>query len=230
MWSVNWMPIPGLRFISLRLAGSSSNRLPDSRKLFVRNRALYLHPHPTRMWRVCFGRLRIGQAINWLLPFAAILFLVAFYFAVIEPARYLWLAPVIAIERIYRQLYRSGRPLAGEYTKAETAYEFMQKLSSSIEAVMEPSRLRKFLSSSEREITLLTDLYQDTLFTEHSTQKQDARSAWRIWQHLRWRLMVARIIVMARKIRAERSGFGAQTKRMTKQSPYNYSTRDCFAI
>ncbi len=154
------------------------------------------------------GRLRIGQAINWLLPFAAILFLVAFYFAVIEPARYLWLAPVIAIERIYRQLYRSGRPLAGEYTKAETAYEFMQKLSSSIEAVMEPSRLRKFLSSSEREITLLTNLYQDTLFTEHSTQKQDARSAWRIWQHLRWRLMVARIIVMARKIALSGAALG----------------------
>ena len=146
------------------------------------------------------NRFRLGQAIDWLLPFAAILILVIFYFAVIEPARYLWLAPVIAIEKIYHQLYRSGRTLAGEYTKAETAYEFMQKLSMKIEAIRASSRFKSFFSSAEKDITSLTDLYQDTLFTEYKTTKQDARNAWKTWQHLRWRLMLARALVIAKNI------------------------------
>ena len=114
------------------------------------------------------------------------------------------LAPTIAIERVYRRLYRLGRPLAGEHTRAETAYEFMRKLLSEIDRLGGHSRFRKLFSNVQKDIELLTDLYQDTLFSRNDIQKNDVRRALNTWKHLRLRLMVARISVIARSLRAER--------------------------
>jgi transglutaminase-like putative cysteine protease len=137
-------------------------------------------------------RFRLEKAIYWLSPIIITLLLMVLYFALIERWWYLHLAPAVAIEKIYRRLYRLGRPLAGERARAETAYEFMQKLVRGIERVRQRSRFIKSLSRASQDVELLTAIYQDTLFSHDSIQKKDASRALNIWKHLRRSLWIAR--------------------------------------
>lgn len=138
------------------------------------------------------NRFRLEQAIYWLSPSVIILSLFLLYFGFIEGWLYVRLAPAMAIERVYRRLYRLGRPLAGERAQAETAFEFMQKLLSKIDRLGRHSRFTKLFSSVQQDIELLTDLYHNTLFSRNELQKHDARMAFRTWRHLRLRLMLTR--------------------------------------
>ncbi|HLO32714.1 MAG TPA: transglutaminase-like domain-containing protein [Anaerolineales bacterium] len=139
------------------------------------------------------NRFRLETALYWSAPLVVILCVLILYFAFIERWRYMRLAPATAIEQIYRRLYRLGRPLAGERTRAETASEFMEKLVIRIDRLREHSRFTKLLFSAQNDIELLTDMYQDTLFSHSNIQKQEAHTALRAWKRLRLRLWVARI-------------------------------------
>ncbi|HLF72819.1 MAG TPA: transglutaminase domain-containing protein, partial [Anaerolineales bacterium] len=66
------------------------------------------------------NRFRIEMLLYWLSPFAIILLSLLLYFTWIERWLYMRLAPATAVEKMYHQLYRLGRPLAGERTQAET--------------------------------------------------------------------------------------------------------------
>jgi hypothetical protein len=138
-------------------------------------------------------RLRLTRVTNLVLPVALILFGFILYYTWIERWRYLRLAPAAAMEKIYRKLYRFGRPLAGERTKAETAYEFMQKLTQQINSISTRSRFAKLFRNAPQDIELLTELYQATLFAHTNIQKQDARKAVNTWKRLRLRLLLARL-------------------------------------
>jgi hypothetical protein len=155
------------------------------------------------------ARFRLVKVIYWLSPIAMILFSGILYFALIERWWYLRrLAPSTAITKLYRRLYRLGRPLAGERTRAETAHEYMQKLVDGIEAlrVNEGSRFAKFLSGTRQDVELLTDLYQDALFSHNRMQRNEARKALNTWKHLRLRLSIARInFLLQKKFKASSS-------------------------
>ena len=144
-------------------------------------------------------RFFLETAMYWLSPIAAILILALIYFTLIERWLYLRLAPATAIEKIYRNLYRSGRTLAGERTKAETAHEFMQKLVHKMNTLGERSPFTKLFISTQQDIELLTELYQATLFTHHKIQKKEARTAWDTWKRLRLRLWLAHLNVLAKE-------------------------------
>lgn len=145
------------------------------------------------------ARFRLEQLLYWLSPLAVALLGLVIYYAGIERWLYLRLAPAVAVEKIYRRLYRLGRPLAGERTRAETAYEFMGKLISGMDRVRQRSRFSRLLASAQEDIQRLTALYQNTLFTHRQVQKRDAQEAWKTWQHLRSRLLMARMIASARR-------------------------------
>lgn len=146
-------------------------------------------------------RFRLKKTIYWLSPIAVLLLAFILYFTLVERWRYLHLAPAVAIEKVYRRLYRLGRPLAGERTQAETAYEFMQKLVAGINKlpVKERSRSRKLLSSVQQDVKSLTDIYQSALFSHGNIQKNEARKALKTWKHLRPRLLMARAHALLRK-------------------------------
>jgi hypothetical protein len=126
------------------------------------------------------------------LPIALICLSLMIYFAFIERWIYLRLAPTLAIEKIVRNLYRRGRPLAGARTDAETAYEFKQKLISKIETVRKGILVSKLLFNAQNDIEYLTELYQSTLFCQSNIQKQDTKKALQTWKRLRLRLWIAR--------------------------------------
>jgi hypothetical protein len=144
-------------------------------------------------------RFRLERVTSLLLPAGVLLLGLIIYYLFIERWRYLRLAPAAAIEKIFRRLYRLGRPLAGERTRAETAYEFMQKLIYKMNTLSEHARLAKIIHPAQDDIRLLTELYQDTLFSHNNIRKNDARKALKMWRHVRWRLAIARIYVMTRR-------------------------------
>ena len=163
-------------------------------------------------------RFRLVKAIYWLSPIAGILVFLLFYFTLVERWWFMRLAPEIAIEGMYRRLYRLGRPLAGERARAETAREFTQRLIDKVLEIKERSRFRKLFSGARQDIELLTGLYQDMLFSRHSIHKNDSRRAFNTWKHLRLRLIIARINVIASPGgRVPRSGV---SRPGAKQSPH----------
>ena len=168
--------------------------------------------------RDLLNRYRRREAIFWLSPIALLLLGFVLYFVLIEHWLYVRLAPAIAIEKIYRSLYRLGRPLAGERVKAETAYEFMQRVVHKLEEIKDRSRMTNYFSLAQQDVELLTDMYQDTLFAHRSTGKDDVRTAIDVWKHLRLRLWLARISIVidhALKNIYRRAGDSSVTKEDT---------------
>lgn len=142
-------------------------------------------------------RFRLARVTNLVLPVTLLLLGLILYYTWIERWRYLRLAPSDAIEKIYHKLYRFGRPLAGERTKAETAYEFMQKLIDKMNMIGARSRFAKLFHNSKQDIESLTELYQAALFAHTDIQKQDTRKAVNTWKRLRLRLLMARLSIAA---------------------------------
>ena len=140
-------------------------------------------------------RFNLETAIYWLTPLFGVFVLFIIYFALIEKWLYLRLAPALAIERMYRRLYRLGRPLAGERTRAETAYEFVNRLVARASEINDLPRFAKILSRLQNDALTLTDLYHSTLFVDYPVQKKDAHTAWHTWKYLRWRLLFARLLL-----------------------------------
>lgn len=133
----------------------------------------------------------------WLSPFGLLFLAIVLYFAFVERTLYMRLAPAEAVEKIYRRLYRLGRPLAGERARAETVYEFMQKLLYRLDQIKLNSRRSRYLVQAEKDVGLLTHVYQAILFTHSRIDKKDALEALEAWKRLRWRLWVARLNVIA---------------------------------
>jgi hypothetical protein len=115
------------------------------------------------------------------------------YFTWIERWLYMRLSPEVALERIYRRLYRLGRSLAGERTKAETAHEFMGKLVQAMDSILGHPPHSNYLSTAEQAVRYLTDMYQRSLFAHPAVDRVDVRNALTTWKGLRWRLLLTRL-------------------------------------
>ena len=139
------------------------------------------------------NQYRTEMVLIWLSPIVGIIFLAILYFIVIERWLYMRLSPAKAIERIYRSLYRLGRPLAGERAQAETASEFSDRLSHKLEEASQRSKLTKLFAETKNDMDQLTNIYYTSLFSQRHTQKKDAVIAFNTWKQLRMRLIIARV-------------------------------------
>ncbi len=128
-----------------------------------------------------------------LLPLGMIAILILLYFWMIEGILFMRLLPSVAVEILYKRLYRSGRPLAGEWTRAETAHEFTDKLIAKLGEISHRLDRAKLFERIKNEVEVLTDIYHTSLFSKQSAQKEDVRVALHVWQHLRWQLFVAKL-------------------------------------
>src|SRR5215212_4468650 len=150
------------------------------------------HQAPDQMVTELLKRFRLVRAIYLFAPLGFLFLCLIIYYTLIERWQYLRLAPATAVEKIYRKLYRQGRSLAGTRTRAETAYEFKQKLINNMNSQGKKPISKRSLLSSQNDIESLTDLYQATLFSQNNIQKDDVRRALNAWKHLRLRLLIAR--------------------------------------
>ncbi|HET6821397.1 MAG TPA: transglutaminase domain-containing protein, partial [Anaerolineales bacterium] len=151
------------------------------------------------------NRFRFEMLAYWFSPFAILFIALVLYFLWIEPWLYMRMPPATAVEKMYRQLYRLGRSLAGERTKAETAYEFTEKLITQINTIRERSRFTAYLFHIRRDVKSLTDIYQDSMFAPQIMNKNNVRTALNTWKQLRLRLLAARIHVSMQRIFSQAS-------------------------
>ena len=155
---------------------------------------------PAQKFLIRFG---LENAIYWLAPLSALLVVALVYFTLVERWLVLRLSPALAIESLTRRMYRYGRPLAGGYRRAETAQEFLDKLSQRLTELGGHPRFAKTMTHAQSEAQTLTGLYQSALFRRSSAQKKDAQEAWKIWKRLRRRLLFARALMFITKKTAE---------------------------
>jgi hypothetical protein len=141
------------------------------------------------------ARFKLEKILMWTSPILVILALAILYFMLIERWLYLRLAPATAIERMHQQFYRAGRPLAGEWTYAETSSEFLQKLNYKVNEVASRSRFAKLLRKLTINANTLTELYNSTLFIPYQAQKQDSHTAWQTWKRLRMQLFFTKLFI-----------------------------------
>ena len=139
-------------------------------------------------------RFRLERILLWTSPLIGIIVIALVYFVLIERWLYLRLPPEKAIDRIYQSFYLAGRPLAGQWTHAETSSEYLQKLLGKLNGIEKHSRFVKLLERLKDNAKALTDLYHRTLFVDHQADKKDARTAWRAWVRLRRQLYITRFI------------------------------------
>ena len=140
------------------------------------------------------NRYRTGLVLIWASPLIAILFIALLYFTIVERWYYMRLSPNTAIERIYRRLYRFGRPLVGNRSSGETAFEFSNRLNRKIDEVRHRSGRSNLFHKIKENVQELTDIYYRSLFSQQHTQKKDAVMAFNIWKQLRVRLIATQIV------------------------------------
>lgn len=138
-------------------------------------------------------RLRFERIGYIVFPIVGITIIALLYFTVIERWWYLSMAPASAIERIYQNFYKRGRPLAGERGQAETPHEFMHKVIKRFGDLKEGSRISKIIISPQTDAKQLTNIYQASLFSENQINKNDIKHSLRSWKRLRRQLFLGKI-------------------------------------
>jgi transglutaminase-like putative cysteine protease len=133
------------------------------------------------------------DVLIWFSPFIVLGLLALLYYGIIERVLLLKLEPSIAMDLLYKRFYRSGRPLVGEYTQAETANEFTSKLVHKVDHVWNRFNRWPLAEQTRRNIQQLTMVYQSTLFENHIAQADDVKTALHIWNSLRIQLLAARV-------------------------------------
>jgi hypothetical protein len=140
-------------------------------------------------------RFRLERILLWLSPIFIVLAVMLLYFTVLQRWLILRLEPSLAIHRIYQNFYRAGHPLTGKWTRSGTSSEYLDKISEVAEELRSATRLLRIFSALKENTSALTRIYQNSLFIEYRSTRQDARHAWQIWSRLRGQLWVARIII-----------------------------------
>lgn len=105
------------------------------------------------------------------------------------------LSPIRAMRMIYRGLFFVGRKVAGSNMRGETTDEFATSLRSRLAYLSDKEWLDKLLSPAIPELNKLTDLYLRAIYTQRPPSKDEVHSALHTWQALRWRLLLANLLV-----------------------------------
>jgi len=150
-------------------------------------------------------QFRLETILIWSSPILVILLIIIIYFALIERWLYLRVAPALAIERIYQNFYHAGRPLAGEWTHAETSSEYLNKLLGELNSIRNRSRFSNLIDKLKDNSAMLTDLYHSTLFYNYQADNIDARNAWNIWVQLRQQLYITKFLLHTINLRIRKT-------------------------
>ncbi|HSG43074.1 MAG TPA: transglutaminase domain-containing protein, partial [Anaerolineales bacterium] len=145
---------------------------------------------------VLLARFRLERILLWLSPVIGVVAVFAVYFLFIEKWIYLRLPSEAAIEKIYQNFYLVGRPIAGEWTHAETSSEYLSKLLYGLNEHRDLSKSDKLFASIKYNASALTDLYHTALFIDKRINKNDMHNAWSLWVQLRRHLYVVKLMTL----------------------------------
>jgi hypothetical protein len=97
-----------------------------------------------------------------------------------------------AVEKLYRRLYSHGRSLNIHASRADTPYEFAFSLEDRISRLTEGYISRRLIYPAVFEIHDLTQIYAQTLYSDHPINIRERPKLFFLWRNLRRRMWLAR--------------------------------------
>ena len=104
------------------------------------------------------------------------------------------MAPTTAITILQRRLYNHGHRLNGSHSSGDTPFEFADALINHIDNLAMRKRWGQLLLPAQQEVQWLTQLYVQTLYSPHHFNAIDQSHAIQVWQRLKRRLWLARLL------------------------------------
>ena len=98
-----------------------------------------------------------------------------------------------AIRHIYSRLYRHSRPLTGKVASSLTPNEFTDLLQTRVQEASQVNFLKDTLSPIPNKTKVLTQLYNQALYSLHQPSRLEIKTALQNWRDLRWRLWFSRL-------------------------------------
>jgi len=106
----------------------------------------------------------------------------------------LWrLSPSMTIIQLYHRLYRIGHPLAEHFQASDTPYEYAARVKQGIQ-LRSLHHWGLYFERAIEEMTQLTHLYTQAVYSPHTPQLEDQHRAIALWSDLRLRLWLATIL------------------------------------
>ncbi len=112
------------------------------------------------------------------------------------------LRPAKAATTLYGRLRRHGQRLAAPLRTGDTPYEFVASLAEHVAALAQGRRWGGALAPVDRDARLLAGLYVQVSYSPRALTGADHARLVQIWQRLRWRLWLARLLRGPRGIEA----------------------------
>jgi len=110
------------------------------------------------------------------------------------------MTPQITVRKIYQRLYRRGHRLSVSLKPGNTPNEFADALGKMVSERSRGSRFQKSLSPAAAEISHITYLYTQSVYSHHPVSESDQAQVIHGWQRLRWKLWLVRYMKRRRKL------------------------------
>jgi transglutaminase-like putative cysteine protease len=148
----------------------------------------------------------VSRVLNFLWRPAAALLALFILWIGLQTLRASRLDPPDTIGAVYRRLRRLARAVSGSPPHSQTAYEYAAALTTQLDTLQSRNRLNGWLLTPVRaQVTALTELYAQSLFSPRLPGRPEARAATRTWFSLSWRLAVLNVVLGVNKILVRRT-------------------------
>jgi transglutaminase-like putative cysteine protease len=127
------------------------------------------------------------------------MFVFGFLWIGFDSLRLIRIEPSRTIQLLYKRFRRLARPVTGTSSRNQTAHAYACTLIQRLSAFENSSRMQNWLMPSHKEINQLTELFSYSLFAPLPPTRAKARGAVKTWSRLRWRLVLANILVIKNK-------------------------------
>ena len=141
------------------------------------------------------------RAWLWLSATFVVIALATITWALLDDLRLRWMSPQDAIATVYSRVARFARQLGLSARASHTPNEIGARLREYLTALSLDRRARALWKGADAGVDTLTALYVEATYSPRAPSAQDLASARRAWRELRWRLWLAWMWRMLRRMR-----------------------------
>lgn len=126
----------------------------------------------------------------------AIVVIIGLLWALWDAIRIKRLAPVSAIQLVFKRLRKLARPISGVVPLDQTAAQYAFDLNQQLSLLKASEQTQSYLSPALHEVNQLAELYSRSLFAPTVPDHKEAQHAIQTWSRLRWRVLLANLFTI----------------------------------